>query len=130
MRTFKIMEEYYKGKTEKEAFDEYYKINPLIVVDLLNPVSTEFLFKRTPYILSNFVMQTFIPEYKEIYDINKVYFQRSEWLTNLEMEICYYFQTVCYYFQTEEEKIITVYGRDFEREYANVYHYTEEYACK
>ena len=123
MRTFKIMEEYFKGKNEEEAFEEFYKIHPLISVDLSNSVSTELIFKRTPYILSNFVMQTYIPEYKEIYDIHKVYFQRSEWFMNLEMEICYYFQT-------EEEKIITVYGRDFDKDYANVYHYIEEYSCK
>lgn len=115
------MEEYFKGKNEKEAFEEFYKKNPCIAVDLSNPVSTVNIFKHTPYILSNFVMQKYIPEYMETYDINKVYFQRSEWLTNLE---------ICYYFKTEEEKIITVYGRDFEKDYANVYHYTEEYVCK
>ena len=122
MRTIKIMEEYYKGKTEKEAFEEFYKKNPFIVVDLLNPISTELIFKRTPYILSNFVMQLYIPcEYAETYEINKVYFLESEWLTNTE---------ICYYFKTEEEKIISVHGYHFEKEYANVYHYTEEYACK
>ena len=87
------MEEFFKGKTEKEAFEEFYKIHPLIVVDLSNSVSTENIFKGTPYILSNFVMQLHIPEYTETYDINKVYFQRSEFFMNLEFEICYYFQT-------------------------------------
>jgi hypothetical protein len=114
-------ENLFEGISKEEVSEEYSKQQSCITVDFSNPVSMENIFKHTSYILFQNIMITYIPEYKEKYEINKVIFQRSEWNTDTSL---------IFYFKTEDGNIKTVSSNDFEKGYVYVYHYTEDYACK
>lgn len=99
----------------EQALEDYMKEHPSTVIDILHPV--DLFFQDTPYMLCENVMTLYIPDYKEIYNIHKVVFQRSTWISNTQNSFC---------FVTPEEKVIYIYNHDLEKGFAQVYPYTEK----
>lgn len=99
----------------EQALEDYMKEHPSTVIDILHPVDP--YFQDTPYMLCAHVTS----EPKETYNIHKVVFQRSMWISDTQIHYC---------FVTPEEKEIYISNHDLEKGYAEVYSYTKEYRCK
>lgn len=80
----------FEGYNKEEAFEEYEKQHPYLVVDLSSPISSVYIFKHTPYILCEFVMTRGTIE---TYKITKVSFQRTQWVDD---------DTLYFYFKSDE----------------------------
>lgn len=116
------MEREYEGFNKEKAVEIFKNENLCIEFDLSKPVLIDQINKKTPYILCELVIEVHIPNnYREIYRINKVTFQRSEWIITTECSYC---------FLTEEGNYIYISKNDLQMNNANLYYYTEDFPCK
>ena len=115
----KLKEYTYKGSSKEEAFNEYKKKHPNVVIDLSNKISIDQISENTPYILFGSKMLLYNGNgsiYNKIYKIRKVYFTGL----NLDLMNC---------FETEDGE--AVYIAEIADGFISVYLYEDEdYVCK